>query len=872
MFYNESAEKIIESLKTKKQGLSTKEAALRLRRYGPNEIKAEKKIHPFTIFLKQFKSFIVYILITAIVVSALIGEYLDAGVIFAILILNAVFGFIQEYKAEKSIEALKKLASFKAKVIRDGKTEEIDAVNIVPGDIILIEVGDKIPADARLLEISNLQTLESALTGESLPVKKEVEALPEGTSVADRKNMIFSGTIVTNGHANAVAVRTGMGTQIGKIAKLIQETETEFTPLQKKLRSLGEWLGGLTILVCILVVAGGLIKGGEIFPWLLIGVSLAVAAIPEGLPAVVTISLALGVQRMVKKNSLIRKLPSVETLGSTTVICTDKTGTLTCNEMTVRKIFANNSVYEVTGAGYSTRGGFVKDNKLVSSKQLSMLLKIGALCNNSEIVDGKVIGDPTEGSLLVSAAKAGIKHDYIIRQCPRIGEIGFTSERKMMSTAHKIEGKKYVFSKGAPEVILNHCDRIMVNGKIHRLTREDRKRINGMNERFAKEALRVLAMAYKESDKLGERSLIFVGLQGMIDPPREEVKEAVQKCKKAGVKVIMITGDYEITAKAIAKEIGIEGSLLSGKDIDKIHDLKKYVEKVAIYARVNPEHKIKIIDALKKNGHIVAMTGDGVNDAPALKKADIGIAMGIVGTDVAKEASDMILTDDNFASIVSAVEEGRAIYDNIKKFVNYLLSSNLGEVMILFIAMIIGFKYAGVLVLPLAAIQILWINIVTDGLPALALGLDPADPKIMEKDPRNPKEHIISANMTLNIIVIGILMTLGVLYLFSINLAKGVVLAQTIAFTALVMFEIVRVYMVRMKYHIGIFSNKYLIMAICSSIALQLAVIYTPLSLIFNTAPLAAIHWMQIIIVGSIVFIAGVSAAKIIKYLTHEVD
>jgi len=872
MFYNESAEKVVESLKTKKQGLSTKEVALRLSMYGPNEIKAEKKIHPFTIFLKQFKSFIVYILIAAIVVSALIGEYLDAGVIFAILILNAVFGFIQEYKAEKSIEALKKLASFKAKVIRDGKTEEIDAVNIVPGDIILVEVGDKVPVDARLLEISNLQTLESALTGESLPVKKEVEALPEGTSVADRKNMIFSGTIVTNGHAKAVAVRTGMNTQIGKIAKLIQETETEFTPLQKKLRSLGEWLGGLTILVCILVVAGGLIKGGEIFPWLLIGVSLAVAAIPEGLPAVVTISLALGVQRMVKKNSLIRKLPSVETLGSTTVICTDKTGTLTCNEMTVRKIFANNSVYEVTGAGYSAKGGFVKDNKLVSPKQLSMIMKIGALCNNSEIVDGKVIGDPTEGSLLVSAAKAGIKHDYIIQQCPRIGEIGFTSERKMMSTAHKIEGKKYVFSKGAPEVILNHCDRIMVNGKIHRLTREDRKRINGMNERFAKEALRVLAMAYKESDKLGERSLIFAGLQGMIDPPREEVKEAIQKCKKAGVKVIMITGDYEITAKAIAKEIGIEGSLLSGRDIDKIHNLKKYVEKVAIYARVNPEHKIKIIDALKKNGHIVAMTGDGVNDAPALKKADIGIAMGIVGTDVAKEASDMILTDDNFASIVNAVEEGRGIYDNIKKFVNYLLSSNLGEVMILFIAMIIGFKYAGVLVLPLAAIQILWINIVTDGLPALALGLDPADPKIMEKDPRNPKEHIISANMTLNIIVIGILMTLGVLYLFSINLAKGVVLAQTIAFTALVMLEIVRVYMVRMKYHIGIFSNKYLIMAICSSIALQLAVIYTPLSLIFNTAPLSVIHWVQIIIVGSIVFIAGAAAAKIIKYLTHEVD
>ena len=873
MFYNQSVDDVLTSLKTDKTGLQEKEAESRLKKYGLNEIQKKAEIHPFVIFLNQFKSFIVYILIAAVIISLFLQEYIDAGVIFAILLLNALFGFIQEYKAEKSIEALKKLAAPKAKVIRNQKTEEIDAAVLVPGDIVLIEVGDKVPADARIIEISNLQTQESALTGESLPIKKEIDMLPGSTHVADRKNMVFAGTIVTDGHAKAAVTGTGMKTEIGKIAKLIQETEQELTPLQRKLRVLGERLGALTIIVCIVIVIGGLIKGGDIFHWLLIGVSLAVAAIPEGLPAVVTISLALGVQRMIKKNALIRKLPSVETLGATTVICSDKTGTLTCNEMTVTKIFANDDIYEVTGSGYSTKGGFIKNDKLVSANELSMLLKIGALCNNAELVDGKIIGDPTEGSLIVSAGKAGIRHDYMNRQCPRLDEIGFTSERKMMSTFHKIEGKKFVFSKGAPEVILKQCDRILIGGKIKRLTRADERKIKSMNKNFARQALRVLGMAYKESGKMSENNLIFAGLQGMIDPPRKEAKEAIEKCKKAGIRVIMITGDYEITAKAIAKQLGIESDSLSGNNLDKITDLKKYIDKISIYARVNPEHKIKIVEALKNKGHIVAMTGDGVNDAPALKKADIGVAMGLAGTDVAKEASEMILTDDNFASIVNAVEEGRGIYDNIKKFVNYLLSSNFGEVLILLIAMLIGFSGpGGEFVLPLIAIQILWMNIVTDGLPALALGVDPPDPLIMERKPRDPKSYIISKAMVWNILIIGIMMTVGVLYLFSYHLKTSVELARTVAFTALVSLQMVRIYMVRVKYHVGLLANKYLIAAVFSSLLLQLAVIYTPLNRVFDTVPLALIHWVQIAGVGVLMFILGAAAAKLIKRITHEVD
>lgn len=873
MYYNESVDSALKGLKTSKTGLTDKEAKIRLAKYGPNDIQKKAEIHPFVLFLNQFKSFIVYILVAAVVVSLLLQEYVDAGVIFAILVLNALLGFIQEYKAEKSIEALKKLAAPHAKIIRGGKTEQVDAAALVPGDIILVEAGDKIPADARIIEISEFQTQEASLTGESLPIKKEIDILPDDTHIADRKNIIFAGTIVTNGHAKAVVTATGMKTEIGKIAKLIQETEKELTPLQRKLRVLGERLGGLTIAICILVVLMGYWRSGDIFHWLLIGVSLAVAAIPEGLPAVVTISLALGVQRMIKKNSLIRKLPSVETLGATTVICSDKTGTLTCNEMTVTKIFANDMIYDVTGSGYSTKGGFAKDNKLISPAELSMLLKIGLLCNNAELVEGKIIGDPTEGSLIVSAEKAGMSHENMNKQCARLDERGFTSERKMMSTFHKMDGKKYVLSKGAPEVLLKHCDRILIGGKIKRLTRADERNIKSMNEQFAGQALRVLGMAYKESSGMSETNLIFAGLQGMIDPPREEAKEAIAKCKKAGIRVIMITGDYEITAKAIAKQLGIGDNSLSGNDLDKIIDLKKYIDKVSIYARVNPEHKIKIVEALRNNGHIVAMTGDGVNDAPALKKADIGVSMGITGTDVAKEASDMILTDDNFASIVNAVEEGRGIYDNIKKFVNYLLSSNLGEVLILLTAMLIGFSGpGGEFVIPLIAIQILWMNIVTDGLPALALGIDPPDPLIMERKPRDPKSYIISKVMALNILVIGIMMTIGVLYLFNYHLQTSVELARTIAFTALVVFQMVRIYMVRVKYHVGLLANKYLLAAVFSSVLLQIAVIYTPLNKIFYTVPLSLMHWGHIISVSVLLFIVGTLAAKLIKCVTHEVD
>ena len=871
MHYNEPIKKVLKNLKSKESGLTQKDAGSRLGIYGKNKIRKAEEIHPFRIFLSQFRSFIVYILIAAVIISLLINEYVDAAVIFIILLFNALFGFIQEYKAEKSIDELRKLASQKAKVIRDGKTVELNTEKIVPGDIIMIEVGEKIPADARLIKISNLQTQESALTGESLPVKKEIFEFPDDTAVADRKNMIYSGTIATEGHGKAVVTATGMNTEIGKIAGLIQETQDDLTPLQKKLKVLGERLGAVTILICLIVIGLGVLRGGGLFHWLLIGVSLAVAAIPEGLPAVVTISLALGVQRMVKKNSLIRKLPSVETLGATTVICTDKTGTLTCNEMTVKRIWANEKIYEVTGEGYSKKGGFIIGKNLADTKNITRLLRLGALCNNSEIVDGKVVGDPTEGALIVSAAKAGLEG---AEKYPRIDEIGFTSERKMMTTVHDAGKKKLLASKGAPEVILDRCDRILVNGKVKRLTRADKRKMMDVNKEFAGSALRVLGFAYKEiqgREKVTEKGMIFTGLQGMMDPPRNEAKQAIRRCRKAGIKVIMITGDFEVTAKAIADELGIKGDILTGQKVDKMPNLENYVERIAVFARVNPEHKIKIVDALRKKGHIVAMTGDGVNDAPALKKADIGVAMGITGTDVSKEASDMILTDDNFSSIVNAVEEGRGIYDNIKKFVNYLLSSNLGEVMILLVAMLIGFTgEGGEIIVPLIAIQILWLNIVTDGLPALALGVDPASPKIMERKPRNPKTYIITKNMALNILTIGVLMTVSVLFLFNLHLDDSVELARTIAFTALVVLQVVRVYMVRHEYNVGFFENKYFTLAIISSLLLQAAVIYTPLNRIFETVPLTLMHWLEMIAVAAVMFAAGAIAARFIRKLTHE--
>jgi len=864
MTYYQELNEVYQELKTSEKGLSSEEAKKRIEEYGPNEIREKKKTSPIRIFFSQFNSFIVYILIAALAISIVIGEKIDAIVIAAILILNAIMGFIQEYKAEKAIEALKKMASLKAKVIRNGEHCKIDSSQLVPGDIILLETGDKAPADARLIEVINLETQEAALTGESLPVKKAIGVLDEKTPVADRYNMIFSSTVITKGRGKAIVIATGMNTEIGKIAEMIQATEEVLTPLQIKLKQLGKFLGIAVIAIAMIVFMVGLLNANlspmEMF---IASVALAVAAIPEGLPAVVTISLAFGVQRMVKRNALIRKLPSVETLGSTTVICSDKTGTLTCNEMTVKKIYANNQVIDVTGEGYSTHGVFHISKKVVNPKDFSDLLIIGALCNDSNLEKDEKIGDPTEIALVVSAAKAGLKKEEFERERPRIDEIQFTSERKMMSTFNKVNNKKVVYTKGAPDIVLEKCDRILVNGEIKRLSLPEKKKILKINEEFAGNALRVLGFAYKEGD-LNEKDLIFVGLQAMIDPPRPEVKDAIKKCKKAGIEVIMITGDHIATARAIAKELGIEGESIEGKDLEKIKNLEEHVERIKIYARVNPEHKTKIVDALRKKGHIIAMTGDGVNDAPALKKADIGVAMGITGTDVSKEAAHMILVDDNFASIVNAIEEGRAIFDNIKKFVNYLLSSNLGEILVIFSGIMLGFPLA------ITAIQILWINLVTDGLPALALGIDPISPGIMERKPRKKKEGIITKNTALNIVFIGILMSIACLALFANYYKADLKKAQTVVFTTLVVLEIVRLYMIRSEYKLGLFSNKYLVLAVISSIALQLAVLYTPLNQFFKTTPLGITEWAYIISATIAVFAVGMILMRITKKITKE--
>ncbi|MEK6921447.1 MAG: HAD-IC family P-type ATPase, partial [Nanoarchaeota archaeon] len=640
----------------------------RLKQYGYNELKEAKKINPIIIFLRQFKSLLVYILLAAVIISFFLKEYVDAYVVLGILLFNAIFGFIQEYRAEKSIAALKKLASLKAKVIREGATHEIDARELVPGDILLLEEGDKIPADARVLETIHLKTLESALTGESNPVEKETDKLGnnlgDNFALGDQKNMVFAGTIITNGRGKAVVTGTGMQSQIGKIAKLIEEAEETLTPLQKNLDKVGKMLGIGTILVCLLIFILAVFKGEALLPAFLAAVALAVAAVPEGLPAVITITLAVGVQRMIKKNALIRKLPSVETLGCTTVICTDKTGTLTKNEMTVRQLYVNGKAVEVSGTGYKTEGHFFIHGQKIDPKEVSLLLKIGALNNNANLDGEKVIGDPTEGCLLVSAVKAGIVRERLQQEEPRVEEIVFDSQRKCMSTIHKeTHGKRFLlYTKGAPDIVLTLCAKISMNGKVRTLTAKDKQAILEANHNFSSCALRVLAFAYKEISvkKSGQREqtfsdadekeLIFVGLQGMIDPPRQEVKEAIRRCNDAGIRVVMITGDHATTAKAIGAELGLGTRVMEGQELEKREHLDDIVDTIDIYARVNPEHKLKIVDALQKKGHGVAMTGDGVNDAPALKKADIGIAMGITGTDVSKEASAMILTDDNFTS------------------------------------------------------------------------------------------------------------------------------------------------------------------------------------------------------------------------------
>ncbi|HIH18328.1 MAG TPA: cation-translocating P-type ATPase [Nanoarchaeota archaeon] len=863
--YQLSPEESIKSLASAAKGLGGKEASSRLEKYGKNEIKEGKKISPFKILLNQFTSPVVYILIAALVISGILREIIDSVVIASILVINGVFGFVQEFRAERAIEALKKLESLKANVLRDGKIVQIDAAMLVPGDIILLDTGDRVPADSRVIEINELKTQEAILTGESNPVSKTIGAIKkEKISVSEQENMVFSGTSVVSGKAKAIVIATGMNSQIGKIAGLIQKIEREETPLQKKVKKLGKSIGILVIAIAVIVFLAGFLRGDDPLEMLLVGVSLAVAAIPEGLVVVMTIALALGTQRMVKRNALMRKLAAVETIGSTTIICADKTGTITKNEMTVRKIYTNGKIVEVTGRGYELRGEFREDGKSIGAdaKDLKIILTIGALNNNSTL--DNMIGDPTELALLVSAEKANLKRGALEKSAPRTDEVMFTSERKMMTTVHKISGtsakdfreNRIAYTKGATEMVLALCDRIYEGGaggkgKVRKITQEDHKKIHELNEKLASEALRVLAFAFKPlantaKRKDYERDLIFVGLQAMIDPPREEVKAAIETCKNAGIEVKMITGDHALTAKAIAEEIGIRGKSITGQELEKMsaQELEWNIKDLAIFARVNPEHKLRIVEALQKRGEVVAMTGDGVNDAPALKKADIGVAMGIKGTDVAKEASDMILEDDNFNSIVSAIEEGRASYDNIKKFTNYLLSSNVGEVMIIFFALVLGFSVGEKVALPLLAVQILWINLVTDGLPALALGADPISPGIMQRKPRKKGEEIISKSTLAEIILIGVLMTVLALFIFSKYL-PDLGRAQTMVFTSVVLFEMVRVYMIKSSYG-KMFNNKYLGLAVAISVILQLIVLYTPLNTYFKAVALTGMDWMYI--------------------------
>ena len=868
------------------KGLTDKEAKRKLEKHGPNLLSERKKISPFKILFEQFTDLMVIILIISTIVSGFMGEMTEAITIIAIVIVNAILGFAQEFKTEKTMEALKSLAAPTAKVIRNEQQVSIPAEEIVPGDVLIIETGDRIPADAAIIECKSLQVDESLLTGESVPVDKSSFNISKKTlDPFDKKASVYMGTTVTNGRARAIVFATGMQTEMGHIADMIQNIEEDETPLQRRLDNLGKFIAIGCLAICAIVSLTGVIRGEKLFNMLLSGISLAVAAVPEGLPAIVTISLALGVQRMLKRNALIRKLPAVETLGCASVICSDKTGTLTENKMTVRKIYAAGYQLNVTGSGYNTDGDFIAENSRSSDplkqEAVRLALEIGALCNNSVIerpAEGKgldkikalvkkqetlkISGDPTEIALTIAAAKAGITQDNLCHRYQRLDELPFDSDRKCMSVVCRTDkGEVLVLTKGAPDFIIDKCTRILSAKGVIRLDDATKRTIGKINDGMAGNALRVMGLAYrkletgkysKDSGNL-EKDLIFVGLMGMIDPPRKEAIDAVQKCKLAGVKPVMITGDHKLTATAIAKELNIycDGDMvLTGPEMEKMDDsdLEKVADNVSVYARVSPKHKLMIVRVLKKLGHIVAMTGDGVNDAPAVKEADIGVSMGITGTDVTKEASAMILLDDNFATIVAAVEEGRVIYNNIRKFIRYMLSCNLGEVLTMFLGMLIW------LPIPLLPIQILWVNLVTDGLPAIALGLDPPERDIMMKPPRGAKENIFSQGLLKLILIRGTIIGLSTLGVFVsiLYFTNNVELSRTGAFMTLVITQLIHVFECKSEsrnlFEISLFDNIPLVLAVLCSLAMILAVVYIPtLQKIFETVPLGFTEWSMVI-------------------------
>ena len=883
-WFNKTASEVKDIFNTDlKNGLTNSKASENLEKFGFNELKAQKKVPLIIKFLEQFKDFMIIILIIAAIVSGAIsiaqGEKItDSVIILIVVIANAIIGVAQEAKAEKSLEALQKLSGYEAKVIRDGSVCVVPAKELVPGDLVVLETGDYVPADLRITEAINLKVQEASLTGESVPVEKESAKIEEeDIPIGDMRNMLFSSSLVTYGRGKAIVVETGMNTEVGKIAGMLSNTQKQETPLQKKLNSLGKTLGIVALIICAVIFVVGILQGREVINMFMTAVSLAVAAIPEGLAAVSTIVLAIGVQKMVKKNAIVKRLPAVETLGSSTVICSDKTGTLTQNKMTVQKMFVDDNIYDMTNIEDITK----YEN---ANQEIKLLVYNGMLCNDTKISDkGELKGDPTETALVDIALKLGFTKN-IYNEMPRVDEIPFDSERKLMTPVHMVNGKYIVFTKGGIDELLAKCTSYVQEDGVQKQNLNEYKyRINEVNETMAKDALRVLGFAYKELDYKPEvqdleKDLIFVGMYGMIDPPREEAKLAVEKCNSAGIKTVMITGDHKITATAIAKKLGIlknENEAITGQELDKLTDeeLEKNIRNYSVYARVAPEHKVRIVKAWQKQGEVVAMTGDGVNDSPALKQADIGCAMGIVGTDVAKEAADVILTDDNFATVVSAVEEGRRIYDNILKVIQFLLSSNIGEIVVLLLATLgttLFAKWFGItdighleILLP---IHILWINLVTDSLPALALAFDPANEDIMKRKPVKPSKGIFTKSMTYRIIYQGIMIGVLTLIAFMIGLAStteaidGLTLdqskievGQTMAFMVLALSELVHVFNIRDNnksiFKTKVFNNSKLIWAILVAAALMFVVLLVPqLREVFSIPVLPTSNLLEIVI------------------------
>ena len=877
-WHTKTPDQAFAQLNSRQTGLGQIEVGERAAKYGPNEIKSAHRISAWEILIEQFKNVLILILLGATVISLFLGHGVESIVIAVIVLFAVLLGFIQEYRAERAIEALRQMAAPTATVIRDGQEMKIPARDLVPGDVVILHTGDRIPADGRLIESVNLQVEEAALTGESVPVEKHTQALQtDDLPVGDRKNMVYAGTAATYGRGQALIVATGMQTEFGKIAQLLQTVESGKTPLQLNLDRVGSMLARAAFVVVAIIVALGLLRGQPFIEMLIFGIALAVAVVPEALPAVVTISLAIGVQKMVKRNALVRRLPAVETLGSTSVICSDKTGTLTKDEMTVRKLYVAGQTFSVTGSGYSPIGNFSTNGGTPTgpSAELMQLLSAATLASDAKLVknqdhgsddDWDIKGDPTEGALIVAAAKAGLQKNTLDESQPRVQEIPFTSESKRMTTLHQNAKCVVAYTKGAPEIILENCDSVLTESGVKKLDAATRQKVLDVAQGFASSALRVLAIASKHDAMLesAQTGMTFLGLAGMIDPPRPEAKEAIAVCESAGIRAVMITGDHPMTAQAVARELGLlkNGRVLTGAELDDISDeqFKLEVETIDVYARVSPAHKLRVVTALQANEHIVAMTGDGVNDAPALKKADIGIAMGITGTDVTKEAAAMTLTDDNFASIVAAVEEGRGVFGNIKKYLMYLLSSNIGEIGLMAGSALLG------LPLPLTAVQILYVNLATDGLPALALSVDPAEKDLMKRRPRNQKTGIFTRPVVALMLAGGIWSTvinLG-LFIWAMNSGRSQEEAMTMTFVSLVLVQFFKAYNFRSDRHSVLnhpFENKWLNTAIVWEVILLLLIIYVPaLHEPFNTFSLPLIDW-------AIIFSLSLTISPVLEFV-----